>query len=150
MTAKDNTPSKSWHNTGKPNGNILKVGILSCSKCWMFSRILARIQKPQGKSWLSTFNPFTPESDQCQNSPAASQEIWHHTVWRTWLFIATQMKSDYITNSRYITHTIAFWKVGRIHFLSSGVKGLKLLVYSQTNTTHTWKYFGRSPESFFL
>ena len=31
-------------------------------------------------------NPFTPESD--QNSPAASQEIWHHTVWRTWLFIA--------------------------------------------------------------
>ena len=27
-------------------------------------------------------------SDQCQNSPAASQEIWHHTVWRTWLFIA--------------------------------------------------------------
>ena len=28
------------------------------------------------------------ESDQCQNSPAASQEMWHHTVWRTWLFIA--------------------------------------------------------------
>ena len=36
----------------------------------------------------TTVNPFTPESDQCQNSPAASQEIWHHTVWRTWLFIA--------------------------------------------------------------
>ena len=35
------------------------------------------------------------------------------------------MKSDYSTNSRYITHTIAFWKVGRIHFLSSGVKGLR-------------------------
>ena len=35
-----------------------------------------------------SINPFTPESDQCQNSPAASQEIWHHTVWRTWLFIA--------------------------------------------------------------
>ena len=34
------------------------------------------------------FNPFTPESDQCQSSPAASQEILHHTVWRTWLFIA--------------------------------------------------------------
>ena len=33
-------------------------------------------------------NPFTPESDQYQNSPAASQEIWHHIVWRTWLFIA--------------------------------------------------------------
>ena len=37
--------------------------------------------------WI-TINPFTPESDQCQNPPAASQEIWHHTVWRTWLFIA--------------------------------------------------------------
>ena len=37
---------------------------------------------------LWSFNPFTPESDQCQNSPAASQEIWHHIVWRTWLFIA--------------------------------------------------------------
>ena len=37
---------------------------------------------------IAGFNPFTPESDQCQNSPAASQEIWHHTVWRTWLFIA--------------------------------------------------------------
>ena len=36
----------------------------------------------------TAINPFTPESDQCQNSPAASQEIWHHTVWRTWLFIA--------------------------------------------------------------
>ena len=35
------------------------------------------------------------------------------------------MKSDYTTNSCYITHTIALWKVGRIHFLSSGVKGLK-------------------------
>ena len=47
------------------------------------------------------------------------------------------MKSHYTTNSRYITHTIAFWKVGRIHFLSSGVKGLMqkyghilLLVYA--------------------
>ena len=37
---------------------------------------------------ITTYNPFTPQSDQCQNSPAASQEIWHHTVWRTWLFIA--------------------------------------------------------------
>ena len=37
---------------------------------------------------LILLNPFNPESDQCQISPAASQEIWHHTVWRTWLFIA--------------------------------------------------------------
>ena len=33
-------------------------------------------------------HPFTPNSDQCQISPAASSEILHHTVWRTWLFIA--------------------------------------------------------------
>ena len=37
---------------------------------------------------ISENYPFTPESDERQNSPAASQEIWHHTVWRTWLFIA--------------------------------------------------------------
>ena len=35
-----------------------------------------------------TRSPFTLKSDQFQNSPAASQEIWNHTVWRTWLFIA--------------------------------------------------------------
>ena len=34
------------------------------------------------------------------------------------------MKGDYATNSRYITHAFAFWKVGRKHFLSSGVKEL--------------------------
>ena len=33
-------------------------------------------------------NPFTPKSDQCQISPAASAEILHPTVWRTQLFIA--------------------------------------------------------------
>ena len=41
------------------------------------------------------------------------------------------MKNDYTTNSRYITHTIAFWKVGRIHFLISGVKGLSVLSYCE-------------------
>ena len=28
-------------------------------------------------------NPFTPESDQCQISPAASASILRHIVWRT-------------------------------------------------------------------
>ena len=53
--------------------------------------LLARVKDHDYTTNLTTsliFNPFTPESDQCQNSPAASQEIWHHTVWRTWLFIA--------------------------------------------------------------
>ena len=33
-------------------------------------------------------NTFTPKSDQVQISPVASPVILHHTVWRTWLFIA--------------------------------------------------------------
>ena len=37
---------------------------------------------------LVLINPFTPKSDQCQISPAASPETLRHTVWRTWLFIA--------------------------------------------------------------
>ena len=57
-----------------------------------FAKIEIRRGREEGwgdKVWVCLhFNPFTPESDQCQNSPAASQEIWHHTVWRTWLFIA--------------------------------------------------------------
>ena len=32
--------------------------------------------------------PVTPKSDQVQISPAAFPVILHHTVWRTWLFIA--------------------------------------------------------------
>ena len=32
--------------------------------------------------------PSTPTNDQCQISPAASPEILHHTVWRTWLCTA--------------------------------------------------------------
>ena len=33
-------------------------------------------------------HPFTPKSDQCQLSPAASPVILCHTLWRTWLFIS--------------------------------------------------------------
>ena len=35
----------------------------------------------------NSINPFTPKRDQLQISPAASPNISHHTVWRTWLFI---------------------------------------------------------------
>ena len=35
------------------------------------------------RSWT-----FTPKSDHVQISPVASPVILHHTVWRTWLFIA--------------------------------------------------------------
>ena len=39
-------------------------------------------------SAMTGLNPFTPKSDQVQISPVASPVILHHTVWRTWLFIA--------------------------------------------------------------
>ena len=55
----------------------------------------------QSVSIFHSVNPFTPQSDQCQNSPAASQEIWHHTVRRTWLFIA-------YSDERWFHHLIKF------------------------------------------
>ena len=48
---------------------------------------IARKVKTQVSIWAH-INPFTPESDQCQIFPPAPLEILHHTVWRTWLFIA--------------------------------------------------------------
>ena len=61
----------------------------------------------------------------CQISPAASPEILHHTVWRTWLFIAyTQMKDDYNTNSHHLTYTFVFKRLGEWHWSLSGVKRL--------------------------
>ena len=37
---------------------------------------------------IERVNPSTPKSDQVQISPVASPVILHHTVWRTWPFIA--------------------------------------------------------------
>ena len=34
------------------------------------------------------------------------------------------MKDDYTTNPRYLTYTFSLYKVGRMYFVSSGVKGL--------------------------
>ena len=51
-------------------------------------RILTNKMCPQHPPlWGSTFNPFTPKSDQFQISPAAPPVILYHTVWRTWLFL---------------------------------------------------------------
>ena len=72
-------------------------------------------------------NPFTPKSDQFQISPAASPEILQHTVWRTWRFIAyPDGKWLYykILTASLINFSI---KVGRMHYLNLGVKGLSLL-----------------------
>ena len=63
----------------------------------LWSGQLSRLRTLHG----TVYNPFTPESDQCQISPAASGEIVHYTVWRTWLFTAY---SAYTTNSCYFTY----------------------------------------------
>ena len=68
------------------------------------------------------FNPFTPKSDQCQISPAASPETLYHTVWRTWLFIA-------YSDERWLYYQFSpphlyIWEVGRMYVLNLGVKGL--------------------------
>ena len=47
---------------------------------------------------MCLFNPFTTKSDQVQISPAALPDILHHTVWRTWLFLAYSMADDITIN----------------------------------------------------
>ena len=42
----------------------------------------------QAADKYNTINPLTPKSDQYQISPGDSAGILHHTVGRTWLFIA--------------------------------------------------------------
>ena len=67
-------------------------------------------------------NTFIPKSGQCQISLAASPEILHHTVWRSWLFIAYSAEKwlilPILTTSLIHFHL----KVGRMYFLSSRVK----------------------------
>ena len=46
------------------------------------------------------FNPFTPESDQCRNSPAASPKIWpQHRTENLTFHSFLCMKDNYTTNS---------------------------------------------------
>ena len=72
----------------------------------------------------SRVNPFTPKSDQCQISPAASPIILHHTVWRTWLFI-THSDERWLHYQFSLPHLYIFSLKGseNVLFESSGVKG---------------------------
>ena len=66
-------------------------------------------------------SPFPPKSDQFQISPAASPKILHHTVWRTWLFIAySNERWSYYQFSPLLTYTFLFETVRRMSFLSWG------------------------------
>ena len=113
-------------------------------RIWLFIAYLderwSYYQFSQTRSYIS-LNPSTPESDQCQNSPAASQEIWHHTVWRSWLFLAySDEKWLYYKFSLHHSYNpfLKGWKntlfelrservknVGRMYFLNLGMQGLK-------------------------
>ena len=75
--------------------------------------------------YTGIFNPFTPKSDQCQISPAASPIIVHHTVWRTWLFI-THSDERWLHYQFSLPHLYIFSLKGseNVLFESSGVKGL--------------------------
>ena len=73
--------------------------------------------------WLSV-STFSPKSDQFQISPAASPEILHHTVWRTWLFMAYS-DERWLYYQFSLPHSyISLEKVGRMYLLSLRVKGL--------------------------
>ena len=70
----------------------------------------------------SCVNPFTPKSDQCQLSPAASPVILHHTVRRTWLFIAYSDERwlYYQFSLRYLN--ISFKRFRWMYFSNFGVR----------------------------
>ena len=75
----------------------------------------------------SRFNPLTPHSDQFQISPAASPEILHHPVWRSWLFIAYSHER-WLYCHFSVPHL--YVSLGRRYLLNSGVKGLMATVLS--------------------
>ena len=80
--------------------------------------------KDGSRWWVGCVNPFTPKSDQLQISPAASPEILHHTVWRTWVFIAYSDKR-WLCYQFSLPHSyISLEEDWRMYFLSLGVKGL--------------------------
>ena len=59
-------------------------------------------------------------TDQFKISPAASPGILHHTVWRTWLFIAYyRLKMIITSNSHYLIYTFLFKRLGECPFWTS-------------------------------
>ena len=72
--------------------------------------------------WLS--GEFTPKSDQCQISPAASPEILRHTVWRTWLFIGSHSEMIIlpILTTSLIHFSLKDWEKYVLNLVSKRVK----------------------------
>ena len=103
---------RGWGFPWQPTKTALEF-IISCCNSWLKSEMITwqKIIFPQCRMYIlvryrahncrstwswdqvvlhthDTLNPFTPKSDQVKISPVASPVILHHTVWRTWLFIA--------------------------------------------------------------
>ena len=93
---------------------------------WKFSFILcgmSSLNLKEAPASLGKFNPFTPKSDQLQISPAASPEILHYTVQRTWLF-----------------HSLLRWKIIILSILSVSLthfslKGWEIVLFELGNGT---------------
>ena len=99
--------------TWKKDKTILTISIRTPKGTVRDQHILESSSERGSAYMLTSFNPFNPKSDQFHISPAASPEILHHAVWRTWLFIAyTQTKNDYTTNSHHRTYTSLFKGLG--------------------------------------
>ena len=63
---------------------------------------------------------YTPKTDQFQISPAALPEISHHTVWRTWLFIAYP-DEGWLYYQFSLPHLyISLYEVGRMYSFELG------------------------------
>ena len=98
---------RKWFRKSKGSQRLLSF---CCSRALLFVRVSVDLPRLHTKwqPWVA-FDPFTPKSDQFQISPEASPEKLHHTVWRTWLFIA--FSDDYDTNSHYLAHfSIKGWE----------------------------------------
>ena len=81
------------------SGPASRIMLIENSAMWPSDQGYLQVLRNE-KTAKSRLNPFTPESDQCQISPAPSPEILHHTVWRTWLFIT-------YSNGRWLHYRIS-------------------------------------------
>ena len=61
--------------------DVQKVGKMWTAWCLLFQPVTMI-------TFIFLYTPSTPKSDQFHISRAASTPILHHTVWRTWLFMA--------------------------------------------------------------
>ena len=87
--------------------------------------------------WLigvKDFNPFTAKSDHFQISSAASPEILHQTVWRTWLFISLL---------RWKMIILPILTTSLIHFSSKGWEQVPFWSWEWMVTTGPWTKSGQ-------